>query len=673
LWSGFWFHQSYRVFRDEQKIGVLQQQQQQQESGGRNSEGILVAMPGEAHRVSRVAERSQSFKHEQQPNRINIQMEPHLQYLQNSNKSLLQQKKLLSPGKAIDAKDSSLGLGIDITTATTVNGNDGAGTSGSHSRSETANTAFDSIALQYLPVRSRFMDVETASIVGKSATSIARDSIFEQEKPNPGRVRDHAKIFPMARVSVSSLQEAAAASVGGSNRGTPVMYTAGSPAQIYMGGRSPLVSGANTPTTPRSRAGYMGKETFKALNNIPRSSSMGAMTPHNVNAFGVQFPSALVSPIPSTGHHFSENYNFSGTSNGLRSCRSMNTFPQSPAEATFAEQSMDEQLKAIRRRSFASDVMNSPGGSASLLESAQMNSPSLMMATTPRSGSGGGGGGSEVGSMMGMSMGSPSSILSRGKGKFRSAFSSPSLNILAGGRGRRRSSLGMTYMINSIVNSPTGAGEASSSSSYHSPAESATTYLTDSSVRLHRRPSDTETTSSSDNDGQQSLYSSSHIRQQLAISAQELLRAEYGDLYPVLLSDPESGLLNDMENMNPEMDSITSMGRTRSNSVSSAGTSRSSGSYSYSCSNEQGQGQGQGRLKLPGPPPSFMNKVRNGAGKYRSNKTYQQQQQQTVRKVGSNATLGNSKPNSRFNSKKFPSHGDLTKYSWDYRKELPID
>lgn len=351
----------------------------------------------------------------------------------------------------------------------------------------------------------------------------------------------------------------------------------------------------------------------------------------------------------------------------------MNTFPQSPAEATFAEQSMDEQLKAIRRRSFASDVMNSPGGSASLLESAQMNSPSLMMATTPRSGSGGGGGGSEVGSMMGMSMGSPSSILSRGKGKFRSAFSSPSLNILAGGRGRRRSSLGMTYMINSIVNSPTGAGEASSSSSYHSPAESATTYLTDSSVRLHRRPSDTETTSSSDNDGQQSLYSSSHIRQQLAISAQELLRAEYGDLYPVLLSDPESGLLNDMENMNPEMDSITSMGRTRSNSVSSAGTSRSSGSYSYSCSNEQGQGQGQGRLKLPGPPPSFMNKVRNGAGKYRSNKTYQQQQQQTVRKVGSNATLGNSKPNSRFNSKKFPSHGDLTKYSWDYRKELPID
>ncbi|KAG0294269.1 hypothetical protein BGZ96_001488 [Linnemannia gamsii] len=671
LWLGLWFRQSYSVFREEQKIGVLQQQQK---SGSRHSEDILIAMPGEAHGVSRAVAMNQPFKHTRQSNSSNKQMEPQLQHLQNDTSSQ-QQERPFSLGEAFDAKDSSLGLGIDITTATTINGDNGAGTS-SYSGSATTNTGFDSSTPQYLPVRSKFMDVETASIVGKSATSIARESIFEREKPNPGRVRDHAKIFPMTRASISNLQEAAAVGVGGSNRRTPVIFAAGSLAQLYTGGGggSPLASGANTPVTPRSRAGYMGKETLKALNNLPRSSSMGAIfaAHNNILASGVPFSSAHASPIPNNSHHFSESYNISGTPNSIRSYRSMNAFPQSPAEATFAEHSMDEQLKAIRRRSFASDAMNSPGGSASLLESAQMNSPSLMMAMTPRCGSGGGG--SEVGSTLGMSMGSPSSsIFSRGKGKFRSAFSSPSLNTLTGGSGRRRSSLGMTSMINSTIKSPADSGDDSSSSSYHSLAESATTpHSTDYSLRLHRRPSDAETTSSSsDNDGQSSLYSTSRIRQQLAISAQDLLRAEYGDLYPVLLGDSESGLLNDMENMNPESDSIISMGRTRSNSVSSVGTSRSSGSYSYSSSNEQGQGQG--RMKQPGPPPSLMNKVRNGAGKYRPNKNYQQKQQQTVRKGGSNGTLANSKSNSRLNSKKFPSQGDLTKYSWDYRKELPID
>lgn len=643
VWLGLWFRRSYSVYKEEQKAG---EQEREQDSSAGHREEILIAMPDEVQGVSQVAEVSQPFMQAQRNKNTSML------YLHNNqtphSKSPQQQQR-----KAVDPNDSSLGLGIDITATT--NGDNGAGTGETASSS----TVFDS-STPHLPVRSRFMrDAETASIAGKSATSIARDSIFEREKPNPGRIRDHAKVFPMARASASSLQEVAA---GGSTRGTPIIYTAGSPTQLATGGGgSPFASGVTTPTTPRARAGYMGKDTFKALNNLPRSSSMGAIA--NMYPTTPSF-STHASPIPNN-NHFSESYNnFTGTP---KSYRSMIAFPQSPADATLAEQSMDEQLKAIRRRSFASDVMNSPGGSAVMLESAQMNSPSLM--ATPLGG-GGGGGGSEVGSIMGM--GSPSSVLSRSKGKFRAAFSSPSLNTLAGGSGRRRSSLGITSMINSIVNSPADSGD-SSPSSYYSPAESAATPRSTDYSSLHRRGSDAETTNS-DNDGQSSLYYSTsdsrNRRQHLTVSAQELLRAEYGDLYPVL---PDAGL-DDMENINAETDSIASMGRPRSNSVSSAGTSRSSGgSSSYSSSNEQGQG----RVKQPGPPNSFMNKVRNGAGNYRLPRKQQQlqqqqQQQQSIRNVGSNGNLTN-KSICSLNSKKFPSHGDLSKYSWDYRKELPID
>ncbi|KAF9148783.1 hypothetical protein BG015_009473 [Linnemannia schmuckeri] len=648
VWLGLWFRRSYSVFRGEQRTG---EHHGGQESSGGHGEEVLVAMSDEAHGASRVTDLSQPFKHTVHIN--NPQMDSHLQYPQNNHtphsmSPQQQQKEPFSSGKTID------GLGIDITTTT--NGDNGAETSSSHITSASSKTVFDS-SIPQLPVGSRLMmDAETASIVGKSATSIARDNIFERKKPNPSRLHDHAKVFPMARASGSNLQEAA----DGSTRGTPVIYTAGSPAQLTIGGGgSPSISGVTTPTTPRARAGYMGKETLKALNSLPKLSSMGTIVAHNImNPTAPSF-SVHASPIPNNSH-FGENYNnFPGTPNSLKSYRSMNVLPQSPADVALAEQSMDEQLKAIRRRSFVTDVMNSPGGPASMLESAQMNSPSLMM--SPRVG-----GGSEVGSIMGM--GSPSSVFSRGKGKFRAAFSSPSLNTLAGGSGRRRSSLAMTLMINSTVNSPAGSDNSSSSSSYYSPAGSATTSRSADYSSLRRRGSDTETTSS-DNDGQSSLYySNSRNRQQnIIISAQELLRAEYGDLYP----DLSDAGLDDMENMNLETDSIASMGRPRSNSVSSAGTSRSSGGSSYSPSNEQGQGQGQGRVKQPGPPPSLMNKVRSGAGNYRLPRNQQRQQQQP-RNVGPNENLTN-KWSSSLNSKKFPSYGDLTKYSWDYRKQLPID
>ncbi|KAF8941738.1 hypothetical protein BGZ47_007238 [Haplosporangium gracile] len=647
VWLGLWFRRSYSVFRDKQRAG--EHHGGQESSGGHNEEN-LIAMSDEAHDVSRVADMRQSFKNTEHNN--NTQMSSHLQYLQNnqtphSKSPQQQQKKPFSPGKAID------GLGIDIATST-----NGAGTTSNHITRASSNTAFDS-STPRLPVRSSFMmDAETASIVGKSATSIARDSIFEREKPKPSRVHDHAKVFSMARASVSSLQEIA----GSSTRGTPIIFAAGSPALLTAGGGgggSPSVSGATTPTTPRARAGYMGKETFKALNNFPRLPSMGVIVAHNAMNSAAHTFSVHASPIPNNSH-FGENYsNLTGTPNSLKSYRSMYAFPQSPADAALAEQSMDEQLKSIRRRSFATDVMNSPGGPASMLESAQMNSPSLIM--SPRVGDG-----SEFGSITGV--GSPSSVFSRGKGKVRPAFSSPSLNTLAGGSGRRRSSLAMTSVINSTVNSPVGSDNSSSSSSYYSPAELATTSRPADYSSLSRRGSDTETTSS-DNDGRSShYYSTSRNRQQhLVISAQELLRAEYGDLYP----DLPDARLDDMENMNSETDSITTMGRPRSISVSSAGTSSSSGGSSYSSSTEQGQGQGQSRMKQRGPPPSFMNKARNGAGNYRL-PCNQQRQQQQPRNVGSHGNLM-IKSSSGPNTRKFPSHGNLTKYSWDYRKELPIN
>ncbi|KAG9065679.1 hypothetical protein KI688_001968 [Linnemannia hyalina] len=622
VWLGLWFRRSYSPYKDGQKVG---EQYRGQESSAGHREEIVIAMPDEVHGVSRVADDGKPFTPTQRNK--NTSME----YLQNNqtphSKSPQQYQK-----KAVDVNDLSLGLGIDITAIT--NGDSGAGTGAS----TLLNTAFDS-STPHLPVRSKFMrDAETASIAGNSATSIARESIFEREKPNLGRIRDHAKVFPMARASVSSLQEAAA---GGSTRGTPVFYNVGSPAQFATGGGgSPFVSGATTPTAPRARAGYLGKDTFKALNNLPRSSSMGAIA--NMNPAAPLF-STHASPI-SNNNHFGESYNgFAGTP---RSCRSMTAFPQSPADAAWAEQSMDEQLKIIRRKSFASDVMNSPGGSASMLESAQMNSPSVM--ATPI---GGGGSGSE--------------------GKFRAACSSPSLNTLAGGSGRRRSSLGITSMINSMVNSPAGS-DGPSPSSYYSPVESATTPRSTDYSSHYRRGSDAETTNS-DNNGQSSLYGSTsnsrNRRQHLTISAQDLLRTEYGDLYPVL----PGAELDDMENINPETGSIASMGRPRSNSVSSVGTSRSSGgSSSHSTSNEQGQG----RVKQPGPPNSFMNNARTGAGNHRSPRKQQQKQQQqqqpSLGNVGSNGKLTN-KSKSSLNSKKFPSHGDLTKFSWDYRKDLPID
>ncbi|KAF9095375.1 hypothetical protein BGX23_000601 [Mortierella sp. AD031] len=579
VWSGLWFRRSFSVSRDGWKMNLQQRRRQYEGGGGARGqqqqsglrEEILIAMPDEvAHgtgmkqeeavaesHVSRVADTSQPISHTSR----SAQLEPHLQYLQTNqtphDKSLLQQqqkqkpKKTLISGTALDGKDSSLGLRIDICTKSFVNdegllaltigitGDNGAGTSsnshhssGSHSRPDLTTTpAFESGVLN-VPVRSKSVtDVETASIVGKSATTIARDSIFERKQPQPGRLRDHAKIFSLARGSVgSNLQDARG--IGTSYRGTPipVIYAAGSPALLAMGSdgsgvlmSSPSISGAITPTTPRSRIGYMGNRTIKALNNVPRSVSMGAFAVRN-NMSVSSCSSTHASPVPYNqfGGGDYNNIAVAGTPNSLKSYRSMSSFPypQSPADATAAEQSMDEQLKAIRRPSFASEVMNSPGGSTTLLESAQMNSPSLMMMTPP----------GELGGSSSR-MGSPSSILSKGKGKFRAAFSSPNLNNY-----RRRSSLGMSSMINSIVNSPTGSESSSSSSSsspYASPTESITPRSADCSSR---RGSDLSSSSNSDDDGQSSLYlnGSSRKRPQQAVSAQDLLRSEYGELYPTL-------------------------------------------------------------------------------------------------------------------------------------------
>ncbi|KAF9932995.1 hypothetical protein FBU30_006819 [Linnemannia zychae] len=456
------------------------------------------------------------------------------------------------------------------------------------------------------------MDIETASIIGKSASMIARDSIFEQEKPNPGRLRDHAKIFPHTRASTSNLYDAA---TGGSNRRTPVFCNDAFLSRLVIGPQtSPSISRINTPTTPRSRAGYMGKETYKAYNSIPRSASTGAVNSYNA-LYGFT-SSAHVSPNPSL--HFGESI-LTGTPKSHWSA-SMTGFPQSPADVAAAEHCMDEQLKALRRRSFATEAMNSPGGSVSLLESAQMNSPSL---GTPHS---------ELGSLYGV--------------------------------GRRRSSLGMSSMINSI-NKSHDDSDSASSSSYYSPIGSSATPHSASSSSRHSGEGDT--------DDHSSQYTQKHL--DFAVSAQELLRAEYGDLYPVHPLSIENEQ-NEMENMNPDTHSIaSSMGRPRSNSTSSTGTSRSNGTSVYSSINEQQQQQGHGSgrgAKQLGPPPSLMNKIRSNTNYPSSHKNHNTGQ--TTVKGGDLYSVVGKKSNSHpKNSKKFPSHGDLTRYSWDYRKEMPID
>ncbi|KAF9349716.1 hypothetical protein BGX26_012036 [Mortierella sp. AD094] len=461
-----------------------------------------------------------------------------------------------------------------------------------------------------------------------------------------GRLRDHAKVFPMSRSRASSIHEAY------SNRGTPLLRSASrefAPGSAYSlhrvnGSFSSVVS---TPTTPLSRGemGYMGAHTIKALQNFPRSVSMGHIAAFNNAMAGPAGASTHASPVIGAGSGMpSGGFEPSGTPISVRSQSMSNFFssgplggyhPQTPAEAEAAEQSMDEHLRAIRRRSVAAEVMNSPG---------DINSTENPVFATE---------------------GAASPAMSSRAGSFRMSFSSPNLSSY-----RRRSSLGLKSVLNSIL--PSSARSSSSSSISSSEASSPCSAT-----------SPQESDSAYSADGRSSFEA--HSKQQQTVSAQELLRAEYGDLYPnrpdtEQTSDSDQASVNGARNLaapgasRPRSASVSSDSTTKTTSSAHSDSTSSTISNMTSLSSEERRA-----ARAAGPPRAFLNRLKIG----HQRKGSQQQQQKHAQGKGSNGSINeitvmipaqsHRSENSTPVSKKFPSNGDLGQFSWDYRREMPID
>ncbi|GJJ76619.1 hypothetical protein EMPS_08978 [Entomortierella parvispora] len=528
------------------------------------------------------------------------------------------------------------------------------------------------------------------------------------DRPKPERLRDYSKVFPLVRSRTGSVPEhlqgrnspfaRSRDTLQGSNNSVNV-----SPAVMQSGSNSgPFSPTVTTPTTPLSRGeiGYMGNQTLKAFHTIPRSASMGYIAAvNNMNANNAVVSSVASSsgsnsiqgsPIFNNGGSFDD----TTTPNSLRSYRSMSSFfgqqgrRQSQSDALAAEKSLDEHLKAIRRRSFAAEVMNSPGGALSPTCIDITLSQELVDADQTLEGFEG-------------NSGSPRSVApSRGKGNFRMSFSSPNMGTL-----QRRSSLALKSVLNSIVSSPV----VSSSSSVISSSSS----------------------------GSSGPSSPQHQSELPPPSAQDLLRAEYGSIYTDVMQQlssssvgAEQGLtmiqdLDDrlqpyaasggsdesaaaaaatahqqslLQSSAPSVSSsATPQRRSRSGSVSSAWTARTSSSGSSdsnnsthsnltSLSNEDRRNSVNGNnnptLKPPGPPPTVMNRVLN---KYQHH--HNPRPMLSLLRRGSSsgrihtADLGDAKNkrggtrsgNTTPVSKKFPYQGDLSSYSWDYRRDLPTN
>ncbi|KAF9572114.1 hypothetical protein EC968_010367 [Mortierella alpina] len=416
-----------------------------------------------------------------------------------------------------------------------------------------SNSDFDAVA-----GRSSIISSNTANTT--PSIGIANDQgesgVAPVERSRSERLRDHAKIFRPARSTSAVIHEAY------SNRGTPVLQSSGgsmremsgfphspSPSMMLLMKNnsatpySPSIHQPMTPTTPvisRGGMGYMGKETMKALNTLPRSTSVGVMGASNgVSAYGSKTPSVQASPmvVSTPGVDFT----VAETPCSLRSHRSMSSFlgpglqsaaaggvgmpyyQQSQAEAFAAEQSMDEHLRALRRRSYVAEVMQS-SAAASIASIDPMSIEDPVSATIA----------ANV-----FSPGSPAASI--GAGSFRMSFSSPNLANL-----RKRSSLGLKSVLSSIVSTPVASSVASSFSSSTSSESSASSsprspdWIHDGRTGNNGVPSPTD--SSSSNTREISAPSSTALRrqdrqqqqqqQQQMVSAQELLRAEYGDLIP---------------------------------------------------------------------------------------------------------------------------------------------
>ncbi|KAF9186271.1 hypothetical protein BGZ51_002123 [Haplosporangium sp. Z 767] len=493
------------------------------------------------------------------------------------------------------------------------------------------------------------------------------------------RLRDHAKIFPVARSSTNNVNEAM------SSRGTPLIHSTSCevlyrPPSMMAFDSSGLVSpNVTTPTTPFSRGGigYMGKHTTKTLNSLQQSSSIGFVAavdsmsasdaisrPSSVQGSPMIGQSCFGSSTPVIDHV--------GTPNSLRSFRSMSFFgpgpassyPQTQDEIAAAEQSMDEHLRAIRRRSFVTGVMKDPAFMGYGDGASRMGTKELIAANAAIFGPGF--------PSEGMAM--------QSTGSFRMSFSSPNLSAF-----RKRPSSGLKSILNSLVSSPYASDPENSSST------------SSSGVSSPRLENEIINSPNSADDSCVSSLGTQRKREQ-TVSAQELLQAEYGSL---LLNLPRSNsvqTLNEADanfqpNMTPGGDRYNNgQGpRPRSNSISSVGTSRSgsttktnssassdsTASTLTSLSNEDKialeNETAWGSKKRAGPSSPFMNRilVGNHHQQYRpshrrvlsgnSGRTLVQNELECISKVkktGHGVESGSITPT----SKKFLSQGDLSQY-----------
>ncbi|KAF9319681.1 hypothetical protein BG003_008481 [Podila horticola] len=390
----------------------------------------------------------------------------------------------------------------------------------------------------------------TGSISGSSIGhgSIAPSDVTNSDGPERSRserMRDHAKIFPKARSSTGSVHEPY------SNRNTPLLYSR------ELAQASPAISpNVSTPTTPLSRGGigYMGNQTIKALHNVPRSASMGYIAAfNNMNAHSA---AASVQDSPVVG---ATSFDFAGTPISARSQRSMSfasgSYLPFQADTAATEQSMDEHLKAVRRRSFAADA-----GTGSMI----LNMGDPLSSSGP--------------------VNPPSEVDSPPRNNFRMSFSSPNLSNF-----RRRSSLGLKSVLNSLVGSPASDSVSDMSSDASSPRSI-----------LSYGDRDTDSVSLS----QQSNISGGGDG--VSLSAHDLLQLEYGEIFATLQRSHSNLTLTDLNSPLP---------------------------------------------MLPYSEP----------GSAYNDDAFKHQKKQ-----GRGSRSGSSTPVSR----KFPSHGDLTQYSWDYRKDV---
>ncbi|KAI1315822.1 hypothetical protein EDD11_000317 [Mortierella claussenii] len=404
------------------------------------------------------------------------------------------------------------------------------------------------------------------------------------------RLRDHAHIFAKTRGNAGNIREAY------SNRGTPLMHTpardmAGAPTFPLnrMNSSVPFSPTVMTPTTPLSlgEIGYVGPGTIKALGGA-RTVSMGyiaAFNSMNANGTNTRESSMPGSAVPSA--HGSplvglNSFDICPTSGSFKSHRSVSAFfapghvagcyPQTPEEAEAAEQSMDEHLKAVRRRSFTTG--------ADPLQVDPISITDAMFAP-----------------------GSPASDTTPSKvSSFRSSFSSPILTSY-----RRRSSLGLKSVLNSIASSPAESDTSSLSSASAS-----------SSPCSNKAPCEL-TSEQNQNDDAPSFEA--HRKREQTVSAQELLRAEYGHLYPSQSNSRDVGETHLRLQARIFKATILENTRPRSASVSSASTSNTSSSgcsdstvISMSPSNLTTlSGEEKRADRVADPPRAFLNRILIGS------------------------------------------------------------